>query len=111
MSMKRIVLSGLFIGLLTSLALLAQSRASSAAVQTETRTPAPSQLVTIPMADGLEVKGDFYPAPEGEPAPAMLLLHQLNASGASWRPFALPLNERGYNVLAVDMRGQGITGG
>jgi pimeloyl-ACP methyl ester carboxylesterase len=109
--MRKIIFSTFVIGLLTSFALLVQSVPSTAAVQRESSTPVPSQLISIPMADGLEIKGDFYTAPEGELAPAALLLHQNNGSGVGWIPFAVPLAAQGYNVLAIDMRGHGLTGG
>jgi pimeloyl-ACP methyl ester carboxylesterase len=65
------------------------------------------------MADGLEIWGDFYAATvEGDAkAPAALLLHQRFGSSFEWQEFAVPLAEAGYNVLAVDMRGHGLTGG
>ena len=107
--MKKIILCVVLISLLTSVAVFAKNASSTAAAQTS--TPAPARLVTIPMADGLEVDGDLYPGPEGEKAPAALLLHQYRGSSYDWREFALPLQEKGYTVLAIDIRGQGLTGG
>jgi dienelactone hydrolase len=74
-------------------------------------TPVPPQSVAIKMADGLEIKGDFYIPGGSEKAPAALLLHQYGGNSYDWKDFANLLVEKGYNVLAVDLRGQGLTGG
>jgi pimeloyl-ACP methyl ester carboxylesterase len=110
--MKKFALGGLLFALFTLLALFVRSGLGSVAAQTTTTTPPPAQLAAVPMADGLQIKGDYYPAPESDtPAPAALLLHQNAGSGFDWRPFALSLQATGYSVLAVDMRGHGLTGG
>jgi pimeloyl-ACP methyl ester carboxylesterase len=46
--------------------------------------------------------------PQG--APAVLLLHGLGGTGASWQRHAAWLTEAGYRVLAPDMRGFGQSG-
>jgi alpha-beta hydrolase superfamily lysophospholipase len=43
--------------------------------------------------------------------PAVLLLHQLYTTRASWNPVINSLLESGYKVLAVDLRGYGQTRG
>jgi len=66
-------------------------------------------LVTVPAADDLPLAGAFYPV---DPArPTVLLLHQLYTDRTSWEPLIEPLLFAGYNVLAVDLRGYGETGG
>lgn len=107
--MKRLFLSGL-IGFLIIFVAAYSSIAGSSAAGSLAAAPSP-QLVKIPMADGLEIWGDFYAATGDEKAPAALLLHQFNGSSFEWQEFAVPLAAAGYNVLAVDMRGQGLTGG
>src|SRR5579871_3191318 len=74
-------------------------------------TSVPAQEVQIKMADGLVVKGTFYPAAAATPAPAVLLLHQYNGNRRQWDAFTVALTAKGYNVLAVDQRGFGETGG
>ncbi len=80
---------------------------------TVTPTPAPTQA-SIPMqfvmSDGLNIIGTFWGAPL-RPAPAVLLLHALGGRKEDWLPFATRLHDAGYNVLAIDLRGYGATGG
>lgn len=80
-----------------------------------TITPIP--LPTLPsiefraMAqDGLRLVGQYYGTP-GRVAPTALLLHEYGATQQSWVPLVLVLREAGYNVLTVDLRGFGLTGG
>lgn len=66
-------------------------------------------VVTAFAGDELPLVGAFYPA---DPArPTILLLHQLYTDRTSWAPLIDPLLFAGYNVLAVDLRGYGETGG
>jgi pimeloyl-ACP methyl ester carboxylesterase len=65
--------------------------------------------VELTAADGLTLSGTYY-ATAGD-APAVLLLHQLYTTRASWDRLIQPLQEAGYRVLAVDMRGYGLTRG
>jgi pimeloyl-ACP methyl ester carboxylesterase len=74
-------------------------------------TPTP-QAVEVTAADGLVLVGDFYAAPEADgEKPAVLLLHMLDSSRTAWNPLLPALVADGYNVLAVDLRGHGETGG
>jgi dienelactone hydrolase len=80
-----------------------------------TITPIP--LPTLPsiefraMAqDGLRLVGQYYGTP-GRVAPTVLLLHEYGATQQSWVTLVLALREAGYNVLTVDLRGFGLTGG
>ena len=80
---------------------------------TITPTPAPTQPaipMTIIGADGLAIAGTFYIAPQ-RPAPAVLLLHMQNGGKEAWQPFAAQLQKANFNVLAIDLRGHGDTGG
>jgi acetyl esterase/lipase len=80
---------------------------------TVTPTPAPTQS-SIPMqfvmSDGLTIIGTYWGA-ASRPAPAVLLLHMLGGRKEDWQPFAIRLRGAGYNVLAIDLRGYGETGG
>ena len=59
--------------------------------------------------DGLDLVGDFYLVdPE---RPTVILLHELYATRAMWRPVIGLLLAHDYNVLAVDLRGFGQTRG
>jgi pimeloyl-ACP methyl ester carboxylesterase len=68
-----------------------------------------AEIVTIQGTDGLTLVGEFY-ARENS-APAILLLHMLGGQRLDWVPLIPSLTDAGYNVLAVDMRGHGETGG
>ncbi|MDX2136916.1 MAG: alpha/beta fold hydrolase [Chloroflexota bacterium] len=68
-----------------------------------------AEVVTATATDGLTLVGEFYAA--GDIAPTVLLLHMLNSSLSAWEPLLPTLTDDGYNVLAVDMRGHGSTGG
>ncbi len=68
------------------------------------------QIVQIPAADDLLLVGSFYTMPDMQ-APTILFLHEPNASQDNWAAFVEPLWEAGYNMLLVDLRGYGETGG
>src|SRR5689334_11148039 len=85
------------------------SRAPVRAAPPYPPTSAPAQEIQIKMADGLAVKGTFYPTSAGTPGPAVLLLHQYNGNRRQWDAFTAALTAKGYNVLAVDQRGFGET--
>lgn len=73
-------------------------------------TPLPEgTAVEVPAADGLILRGTLY-APHAD-APAVLLIHQLYTTQRSWAFLVGPLNEAGFNVLTIDLRGYGRTGG
>ncbi|MBN1285945.1 MAG: alpha/beta fold hydrolase [Anaerolineae bacterium] len=65
--------------------------------------------VEIPANDGLRLRGLFY-APAGV-APGVLLLHMLDHDKDDWNLLAPALQQAGFAVLAVDLRGHGATGG
>lgn len=60
--------------------------------------------------DGLRLRGTLYRA-SVEPAPAVLLLHMLDGRSGDWLPLITPLQQAGYTVLAMDLRGHGSTRG
>lgn len=73
------------------------------------------EVVTVEAVDGLSLQGDYYPLPATaeteQEQPAVLLLHMLGRDRGTWQPLIEPLQEAGFVVLAVDMRGHGATGG
>jgi dipeptidyl aminopeptidase/acylaminoacyl peptidase len=81
-----------------------------AVVCTVTAQDVEPQRVEVTAEDGLVLVGDFYSASDAE-APTVLLLHMLEGSRKAWNPLIPRLIEAGYNVLAVDLRGHGETGG
>lgn len=75
---------------------------------THANTPTPT-IVKIAAHDGLTLAGDWYlQAPQGA---TVILLHQLYANRTRWAGLDTALLAAGYNVLAVDLRGYGETGG
>ena len=59
--------------------------------------------------DGIMIVGDYY---SGSSKSGVLLLHMMPAVRASWQQLALKLQENGFHVLAIDLRGHGeSTGG
>jgi dienelactone hydrolase len=65
--------------------------------------------VDIKAPDGVNLKGTYFSA--GRPGPAMLLLHQCNMDRHAWDGLAADLAGNGFNVLTVDYRGFGESGG
>ena len=72
------------------------------------QTPTP-RTVVIPAHDGLALHGDWYW--QSSSAPTVLLLHQLYSDRTGWQGLDGAFLNAGYNVLAVDLRGYGATGG
>ena len=69
----------------------------------------PGRVVHLVASDGVAIAGSYWPGarPDG---PAILLLHGVDASRASFTRHALWLNGLGYGVLAIDFRGHGELG-
>jgi dienelactone hydrolase len=65
--------------------------------------------VDIKAPDGVNLKGTYFSA--GRPGPAMLLLHQCNMDRHAWDGLAGDLAGSGFNVLTIDYRGFGESGG
>ena len=65
--------------------------------------------VDIVAPDGAKLRATFFSADKS--GPGVLLLHMCNTTRKSWEPVAKGLSERGVNVLTVDNRGFGESGG
>src|SRR5215467_14246756 len=65
--------------------------------------------VDIPAPDGIKLRATFFSAYKS--GPGVLLLHMCNTTRKSWEPVAKDLSERGVNVLTIDNRGFGESGG
>src|SRR5438477_3356349 len=66
----------------------------------------PGRVVHLVAADGVRLEGSYWPGHRAD-GPAVLLLHGINSSRASFTRHALWLNGLGYAVLAIDFRGHG----
>src|SRR6202050_3014322 len=73
--------------------------------------PLPAQrIVDLTSADGTKLKASYFAA--AQPGPGVLLLHQCNVRGRkSWDGLAQQLAAAGINVLTLDYRGIGESGG
>src|SRR5215470_8190619 len=71
--------------------------------------PVAPQVVDLTAADGTKLKASYFSA--GKPGPGVLLLHQCNRQRRIWDGLALQLKAAGINVLTLDLRGFGESGG
>jgi pimeloyl-ACP methyl ester carboxylesterase len=69
----------------------------------------PGRVVHLVAGDGVAIAGSYWPDARPD-APAILLLHGVDASRAAFTRHALWLNGLGYGVLAIDFRGHGESG-
>jgi len=72
------------------------------------QTP-PPRVVDLTAPDGVILKASFFAA--AQPGPGILLLHQCNRQRKVWDGLAAQLAAAGLNVLTVDFRGYGESGG
>jgi dienelactone hydrolase len=72
------------------------------------KQPPPPIAVALRADDGFRLFADYYPPPESEhPAPFAILLHNHRSDRSTWKPLAEPLQEAGFGVFAIDLRGHG----
>lgn len=63
---------------------------------------------SVPVADGVELVADLWPAPGAAPgAVAFVLAHGLASNARLWDGVAARLTERGHPAVTVDLRGHG----
>jgi dienelactone hydrolase len=67
------------------------------------------RVVDLTAADGTKLKASYFDA--GKPGPGVLLLHQCNMERKVWDGLAEQLAAAGINVLTLDNRGFGESGG
>jgi dienelactone hydrolase len=80
------------------------------AVMASASDPPAPRNVDLTAPDGLHLKATFFSAGE-KPAPGVLLLHQCNQQRKNWDDLAAHLAAAGINVLTLDFRGFGESGG
>jgi dienelactone hydrolase len=71
--------------------------------------PASQKVVDLTASDGTHLKATYFSA--DKPGPAVLLLHQCNRQRKVWDGLAQQLSAAGINVLTLDYRGFGESGG
>ena len=75
---------------------------------TASAQPAPRDIdITSP--DGTSLKATYFAS--GQPGPAVMLMHMCVTTRKSWEPVATLLSRAGMNVLTIDSRGFGQSGG
>jgi pimeloyl-ACP methyl ester carboxylesterase len=80
-----------------------------AVAESDARTNAAERDVDLKSADGTILKGTYFAA--AKPGPGVLLFHQSNRTRESWAGLARQLAAAGINVLTIDGRGHGESGG
>src|SRR5580704_11052542 len=65
--------------------------------------------VDLTASDGVKLKANYFDA--GKPGPGVLLLHQCNRDRKVYDGLATMLSGAGLNVLTIDNRGFGESGG
>jgi pimeloyl-ACP methyl ester carboxylesterase len=78
-------------------------------VRAQQLQPNAAHTVDLKSTDGTLLKATFFPA--AKPGPGVLLFHQSNRTRTSWDDVARRLAAAGVNILAVDGRGHGESGG
>ncbi len=68
-----------------------------------------AETIALRAADGTALSAEWQPPPR--PAPAIVLVHMLTRSHRDWDAAAAALNESGFGVLALDLRGHGDSSG
>jgi len=68
-----------------------------------------ARTVSLRAADGTTLSAALYEA--GHQAPGVVLVHMLTRTHADWNGVADALQEAGFTVLALDLRGHGESGG
>ena len=57
------------------------------------------------------IRISYYKSAEGKESPAVILLHDRDGNRQIWKPVAEKLQEEGYAVVSVDLRGHGESTG
>jgi pimeloyl-ACP methyl ester carboxylesterase len=69
--------------------------------------------VSFPTADGVELKGTYYPSSKGKNGPVAILLHKYGSdrTKGDWDKLAkkLQASDKGFAVLTFDFRGHGAS--
>src|SRR5215469_4634436 len=73
------------------------------------KEPRAPKVADLTAADGTKLKVSYFAA--DKPGPGVLLLHQCNRQRRIWDGLALQLQAAGINVLTLDLRGFGQSGG
>ncbi len=100
MQVKPIFIFGILFFVLVAFVLLLVFRQSTTSIAVNV------EEVSFSTVDNVRIQGDWYssPNPNGK---AVILLHMMNRDKSSWIDFASFLSTKGFDVLAIDLRGHG----
>lgn len=73
------------------------------------KEPPVARAVDLTASDGVKLKASYFSA--GQPGPGVLLLHQCDHDRKIWDGLAQNLAAAGINVVTMDLRGFGESGG
>ena len=68
-----------------------------------------SMMIELTTADNVKIKADHYKI--DLPSPGISLFHMMPATKRTWRWLAEKINDAGIGVLAIDLRGHGVSEG
>jgi pimeloyl-ACP methyl ester carboxylesterase len=84
---------------------------STIPVTAQDSLPTP-QRIEVTTSDNITLVGDFYPVSDATTEmPTVILLHGQGSDRHEWTPLIAPLLDGGFNVLNVDQRSFGESGG
>ena len=64
--------------------------------------------VEKPTSAGVVIVGDYWiPKDANPPAQAVILLHMYRSDRSAWRPLISLLEDAGFAIMAIDLRGHG----
>ena len=92
------------------------AEATQPSVATKSPSPLPPEkkksmtVVDLLTEDGVRIRGTYY-RPAEINVPGIVLLHMLGRNRDDWATFAGKLQNAGYGVIAIDLRGHGDSGG
>ena len=66
------------------------------------------EKIHLTTSDGIDLSGLLWDVGATQ---SILLIHMMPATKESWQPLAELLSENGFNILAIDLRGHGESGG
>jgi predicted alpha/beta hydrolase len=66
------------------------------------------EKIAISTTDNIQLSGSLW---DQGAATSVLLIHMMPATKESWTPLADKLSAAGFNILAIDLRGHGESGG
>lgn len=104
-AVKIVIILIISVAVVTGLVLFGKMGAESEDKNVATKNMEKTFLTT---GDGIKIAGEYF---DSASAKGVLLLHMMPATKESWGDLPLKLQERGFKVLAIDLRGHGESQG